>query len=1596
MPPGTTGELYIGGAGVARGYLNRADLTAERFLDDPFSHEPGARMYRTGDLARWLPDGNLEFLGRNDHQVKIRGFRIELGEIEAQLASHPAVREAVIIARDDSGSNRSADKRLVAYVTLTADAAGLVETLRIHLTERLPDYMVPAAFVVLDALPLTPNGKLDRRALPDPQWQDLSAYVAPRTPLEHTLAQSFASVLGLERVGVSESFFSLGGHSLLATRLISQLRTVLDRELPLRLLFDAPTVAALAQTIEDDAGPGVAHARPPLLAQPRPSHLPLSFAQERLWFLEQLAPGQSTYHIPVAMRLNGSLDVPAFHCALNAIVARHESLRTCLVSNNGRPEQRIAAQLQLALPVTTLAHLVPDERNVELQRRAQAEAQQPFDLEHGPLLRAQLLRLAPEEHVLLFTMHHLISDGWSAGVLVRELGACYTAFLRNEALALPPLPVQYVDYTLWQRGWLTGAELERQTQYWRNQLADLAPLDLPTDRPRPAQISGRGATLPFALSPELSERLNALANQEGVTPFMLLLAVFQTLLARLSGQTDVAVGSPIAGRTHASTEALLGLFVNTLVLRADLSGTPTLRSLLAQVRDTALAAYAHQDLPFEKLVEALAPVRDTSRTPLFQVMFLLQNAPMDALALPGLTLELLPAGEAGAKVDLTLSLAQTAQDGLAGSFGYATDLFDEATVARLGERFTRLLEQALDQPDAPLHALEFMLPEEHALLERWNDTAAPYPEHLCIHQLFEQQVRRTPEATALVFEGESLTYAQLNARANRLAHHLIGLGVRPETRVALCMARSAELIAALLAILKAGGAYVPLDPAYPGERLAQILDDVEPALLVADAHGQAALRHTGDLPVFDPVSFNDAATQKEHDPTVPGLNPRHLAYVIYTSGSTGKPKGVMIEHGSVLNLLGSMTDITAITQRDRMLCLTTVAFDMAVPELYLPLVTGAALVLIQRSDARDPAALQSMVEELDISIMQAAPSTWRMLLDAQWQGRPGLTALCGSEALPGELATRLAAKVGSLCNLYGPTETTVWSTSCPLDAATGMPAGATAPIGRPIANTLIYLLDVHGELVPPGAIGELYIGGTGVARGYLNRADLTAERFLDDPFSGKPDARMYRTGDLARWLPDGNLEFLGRNDHQVKIRGFRIELGEIEAQLISHPAVREAVVIARDDSGNNHAGDKHLVAYVTLTPGADAAGMADALRTHLTERLPDYMVPAAFVVLDALPLTPNGKLDRRALPAPQWQDPSAYVAPRTPLEHALAQSFASVLGLERVGVSDNFFSLGGHSLLAVRLAAHIQRSLGQSISVRSLFEAPTVAALAARMNTSLPSTEFEMILPFRTSGTRPALFCVHPVGGLAWSYSGLANVIGPDHPIYGLQTPVLSQAGYAPASIEEIASHYVARIRQVQPLGPYRLLGWSFGGLLAFAMATQLQRDGQSVEQLIIMDAQLPGQAREPEVPDEVAFLMMCFPGISESLTDALRDAPTLSGRIRLLRDQGLIPSYVEDQHVMSLFEATRQHVRLLPTFIPGQYSGDLLYFTAARAHANRQPHLQWLPHISGQIHNHDIDCGHADMCSTQSLASIGSIAMNGSGSQPASPASVAAVERPA
>ncbi|WP_186137753.1 non-ribosomal peptide synthetase, partial [Burkholderia gladioli] len=1291
-------ELHIGGVGVARGYLNRPELTAERFVRDPFVSDANARMYRTGDLARYLPDGNIEYLGRNDFQVKIRGFRIELGEIEARLAEYPAVREAVVLALGEG-----ADKRLVAYVVAEHDES-LIGAIRDHLAALLPDYMVPTAFVRLDALPLSPNGKLDRRALPAPDSSALArqVYEAPQGEIECALAEIWAELLGVERIGRHDSFFALGGHSLLAVRLVGRI-AALGTELPLAKLFASPTLAGLAALITNRLDQGTA-ALPPITPVPRDGELPLSFAQQRLWFLAQLDGVSATYHIPLALRLQGRLDTAAWQRALDTLLDRHEALRSVFVAVQGQPQVRLLP-VGTALPVTH--HDLRDAPDAQqlLQAISAQEAHTPFDLEHGPLIRARLVRLSEDEHAFLLTQHHIVSDGWSFDVLFSELQALYRACLDGRPDPLAPLAIQYPDYAAWQRQWLTGERLQAQGEYWRQTLAD-APtlLDLPTDHPRPAQQSFVGAHVPMRLDAELTQALRRLAQTHGATLFMTVMGAWAAVLARLSGQQDIVIGTPSANRNRQEVEPLIGFFVNTLALRLDLSGTPDAAALLARVRHAALAAQDHQDLPFEQIVEIVNPPRKLEHAPLFQVMFSWQSQQGTSLPLPELEVTALPPAYDTVKFDLELALEENG-DEIFGTLSYSTALFHRATIERQAGYLEAMLRAMVRDETQVIDHVDILPPEERKLLlGDWNATQADYPEQHCIHQSFEQQVERTPDAVALVFEEQTLSYAQLNERANQLAHELIALGVQPDSRVAICVERSSAMLVGLLAILKAGGAYVPLDPAYPGERLAHILIDADPGIVLVDTAGRAALGQDAldGRRLLDPNVL--LPERSATNPVVPGLTSRHLAYVIYTSGSTGKPKGVMVEHRQVLNFLSAMATAPGIHSRDRLLAITSMSFDIAALELYLPLGKGATVVLAARRDVMDPLALHDLIVRQRISMLQATPAIWRTLL-AQPDIKLPLVALCGGEALQADLSLRLQAATRQVWNLYGPTETAIWSTVLPVrdDPARTLPASA---IGRPIANTRIYLLDEHGQPVPTGAVGELHIGGDGVARGYLNRPELTAERFVHDPFAGDAIARMYRTGDLARYLPDGNLEYLGRNDHQVKIRGFRIELGEIEARLANHPAVREAVVLAIGDGA-----DKRLVAYVVAEHDESLVG---ALRSHLAAQLPDYMVPAAFVRLDALPLTPNGKVDRRALPAPDQSALArqAYEAPQGEIESALAEIWAELLGVERISRHDSFFALGGHSLLAVRLVGRIA-ALGTELPLAKLFASPTLAGLAA-------------------------------------------------------------------------------------------------------------------------------------------------------------------------------------------------------------------------------------------------------------------------------------------
>ncbi len=1308
QPVGVPGELYLGGAGLARGYLHRPDLTAERFLPDPFAPEPGARLYRTGDRVRWTAGGELEFLGRLDHQVKIRGFRIELGEIEAVLRRLPGVREAVVLAREDA----SGDRRLVAYVV--GDIA--TEGLRQALCERLPDYMVPAAFVALSALPLTPNGKVDRKALPAPERESaLETYLPPRTPVEEVLSGIWAEVLDLERAGATDHFFELGGHSLLATRVMSRLRAAFGVEMPLRDLFAAPRLADLATRVEEALRAGAKQIIPPLIPLAptlREGPLPLSFAQQRLWLIDQLEPGSPLYNMPVALRVEGPLDGAVLTLCLGEVVRRHEALRTVFATVEGRegiPVQVVQPAQAFALSAVDLSGLPESRREADALALAGEEAGRPFDLGRGPLMRCSLLRLAERDHVAVLTLHHIVSDGWSMGLLVREVAALYAALAAGRPSPLPELPVQYADFALWQRSWLHGEVLENEIAWWRRQLAGLPPLlELPTDRPRPAAQSFRGATRPVWLPAELVRQAEALGRREGATLFMVLLAGFQALLARYSGQDDLAVGSPVAGRNRVETEGLIGFFVNTLILRGDLAGTPTFRELLGRVREAALAAHTHQDVPFEKLVDELAPQRSLAHAPLFQVMLVLQNAPVTSLEIEDLRLRPVNVEGTTAKFDLTVSLSDH-DGGLLGTVEYATDLFDTATVDRLIACFELFLAVMAEEPERRIGEVSLLTAAEALQLRAWNETANAYSLDRPLHAWIEDQAGRWPDAVAITFETEELTYGELDRQAHRLARRLQGLGCGPECRVGVLLERSCELLVALLGILKAGAAYVPLDPDHPADRLAFQDRDARLRLILTRAGLADRLLDAEDRFLF--LEHGESAAGDLGDlgggPLPVPVDPQHPAYVLYTSGSTGRPKGAVISHRAIANRLLWMQEALHLTAADRVLQKTPFSFDVSVWELFWPLMTGARLVVATPGGHRDNAYLARLIAGQGITVLHFVPSMLQLFLEEPGTAEHSTLrdVVCSGEALPAELARRFAARLGHarLHNLYGPTEAAVDVTSWV--CGEGNDRGGI-PIGRPIANTRIHLLDRNLLPVPVGVPGELFIAGVNLARGYVERPDLTAERFLPDPEGREPGERVYRTGDLARRRTDGAIEYLGRLDHQVKIRGVRIELGEIEAALTALPGVREAVVLARGDQPREDRSEKRLVAYVV----GDAP--AGALRQALRERLPEPMVPAAFVRLAALPLTANGKVDRKALPAPEQPGAaSGYVAPRTREEELLAAVWAQVLRLPRVGVNDNFFELGGDSILSVQIVARA-RQAGLHFTMRQIFEHQTVAGLA--------------------------------------------------------------------------------------------------------------------------------------------------------------------------------------------------------------------------------------------------------------------------------------------
>ncbi|WP_422768911.1 amino acid adenylation domain-containing protein [Plantactinospora sp. WMMC1484] len=1544
VPVSVTGQLFLTGVGLARGYLHAPAMTAERFVACPFG-PPGTRMYRTGDLARWRRDGTLDFIGRTDGQVKIRGYRIELGEIEAVLAGCPGVAHAAVVVRTDRG-----EKRLAAYVS-PGDLD--VAQLRRAVAKALPDYMVPSSFTILPALPFTASGKIDRRSLPAPQTR-LTSGRAAATPSEQILAELFAEVLGVAAVGVDDDFFELGGHSLLAIRLVARIRSVLGADVAIRELFAAPTVARLATGLS----PG--GARSVVTPRPRPAELPLAFAQQRLWFLHQMDGPNPVYNIFWEMRVRGDLDRDALHTALRDVITRHEALRTVFPDLAGRPRQHLLTPEQ-ALPV--LPYWEVDEQG--LAAKQNEYAQSTFDLAVDPPARLVLFRTGPDEHVLMMVVHHIAFDGWSTGPFERDLGTAYAARVAGRAPAWTPLPVQYADFALWQRDFLAGEDdptstIAQQMAYWKQTLAGAPELiDLPLDRPRPEVQSYRGDGVHLPIGPDVHRRMVALARENGCTMFMLLHATFAALLTRMGAGTDIVFGTPTAGRSDEALHDMIGFFVNNLVLRTDTSGGPSFRELLRRVREIDLAAVAHADVPFERLVEVINPSRSLARHPLFQVMIVLEHRDMTPRSLAGLVGVGSPDGEriegGTAKFDLALQVQERrSPDGSPASlminFEYAVDLFDRATIEALAERFLRLLTFAVERPDVSILDLPVLSDAEHdAAVAGALVAAAPLTGDLVSG--IEEQVARTPGAIAVIAEGETLTYAQLDERATCLARHLLGAGARPGTIVAVVMSHSADLAVAAYGVAKTGAAYLPLDASFPTARIEEILSSAHPVAVVTP-------RLLAEIDAADATAAYARPSGSPADP----------AYVIYTSGSTGRPKGVVVSQAAIANTLDWLQRICPLGSADRMLQVASAAFDASIFELFWPLRTGAAVVFASAEGYRDPEYLAALVERTAATAVFLAPPMWSALLEV-----PGVAESCaslrylltGAEALPRPVAERALSTLNlPLINLYGPTEAAIVSTAWRCVSGEG-----PVPIGTPIDGTGCLVLDERLRPVPPGVPGHLWLTGAGLAHGYLHAPAQTAERFVAGPY-GPPGSRMYRTGDVVKRRADATLDFLGRTDDQVKVRGYRIELGEVAALLAALDGVVDATVVVREDQAD----DRRLYAYAvpaTLDPVE--------LRRALARTLPDYMVPASITLLDALPLTPSGKVDRAALPMPDAPRPGFGRAPQTAQEEAVSELFAEVLGAPTVSAEDDFFALGGHSLLAARLVARIREALGGDLALRDLFATPTVEGVAAKVASSARSAPGRLdtspMLAIRASGGAPPLFCFPPYGGMAWVYERLTDHLGPDRPLYALQSPAAARLAEVDDLLREIAADFldhvswlhaadvaagtasgedgfesdvaehVERIRAVQGSGPYHLLGWALGGAVAHAVAARLQADGDQVAFLGLLDAPPAGRSGPVPAGDRGA-------------ADMARRRANLA----------TVPADLLDEMADRVRSAT---ARIVAGHQP-IFAGPVLYL-AATGNPVVDPSV-WQAHVDGELVVHTVNCDHLQMLSPAPVGVVGPI----------------------
>ncbi|MFI1920289.1 non-ribosomal peptide synthase/polyketide synthase [Nocardia sp. NPDC020380] len=1640
VPDGAAGELYLRGPGLARGYHGRAALSADRFVADPYG-APGGRLYRTGDLVRWVrspiagsTEPTLEYLGRSDDQVKVRGLRIELGEIDAALIAHESVEFAVTVGH----TGRSGDVSLVSYVVPAAGRVVDTEQLLEFAGRSLIAYMVPAVIMVIDAIPLTPMAKLDRKALPEPVFRT-AEFRAPETVVEQVVADTIAQLLGADRVGLDDNFFLLGGNSLSAVKLSARLSARLGVDVAMRTVFEFPTVAALAATVDADA---VRLSEGPALA-PRTGEgpVPLSLPQQRMWFLNRFDGDSSAYNMPLPIRLTGALDIPALEAAMADVAARHEVLRTVYPLTESGPVQVILPMSEVELPSLQPIPVAADELFGVITDFVSAG----FDVTTGVPLRGQLYSIAgtADEYVLVVVVHHIAADGASMAPLARDVMAAYAARHAGLAPQWQPLPVQYADYALWQRARL-GAEddpnslLARQLDFWRGALAGLPDqLDLPSDRPRPAVLSTEGGSVEFDLDADLHKRLVDLGHSQGATLFMVLHAAWALLLARLSGTADIAVGTPIAGRGEHELDDLVGMFVNTLVLRAAVDPAADFRTLLAEVRESDLAAFSHADVPFERLVESLDVVRSTARHALFQIGFSFNNVETPELELDGLRVGAADFETTISQFDLHLVIADRyaadgAPAGLTASLTYSTALFDKDTATGFAERLRRVLNAVVLAPESQVGDLEILAaPERTRILRAWNDTAHEVETTATLATLLDRTAALHPDRIALVADAPAtvgtraassaaqtgtpatsgvaqtgtseaagavqsgtsaassasqsgtpvaskpahrglpagrveLTYGELVARVNRLARHLISLGVGPEDRVALALRRSVDLVVAMYAVSVAGGVYVPVDPDQPADRIEYILATSDPVTVLTS--GADLEVDTAQLPIdrLDLSGYSDAPiTAAERRGT---LRPDHTAYVIFTSGSTGKPKGVAVPHAAIVNQLLWKTAEFGLGAEDAVLLKTAATFDLSVWEFWSAAVSGGRLVIAAPDGHRDPAYLIDLMAREGVTTLHAVPSMLHALLTTATSGAartalPLRRVLAIGEALPAAVAQRFRRTYPEieLCNLYGPTEAAVSITNHRVTDADRL----SVPVGAPEWNSQVYVLDSRLRPVPAGVEGELYLSGAQLARGYFARPDLTADRFVASPFT--PGERMYRTGDLVAWTSGGELEYLGRTDFQVKVRGFRIELGEIETALLASPEIAQAAVLVHEGP-NKESG--MLVAY--LVPASDTALDTERVAAALRAALPSYMVPSALMVLDDLPLNANGKLDRKALPEPVFAA-REYRAPVSDLEIAACAAFAGVLGVERVGLDDSFFELGGNSLLAVQLAAELGGKLGMQIPVLLLFTDPTPGGLAARLRNAEFDVEraFDVLLPLRTGGTGAPLFCIHPVGGVAWSFAGLTAHLDESRPIYGLQSPTLGSAVPLPDSIEDWADRYVAEIRRVQPEGPYHLLGWSLGGVIAHAVAVRLQDQGQRVASLAMLDSSLDSDGPLIDEASSVQIL------VSEMLGGLLGDASELDG----LDPQTLAAKLAElpepfasvgAERLARIVDSGVASLSLIDRYRPRPFHGDLLYFTAALDDPTGTLGVSgWANAIDGALHNHAVFATHWQMATPESLAQI-------------------------